>query len=254
MKYKSSNFLSIIAVTSTLVITNLPASATETDDRIENSAKESYVFKTFLKDDSVKTEAKDGVVTLTGTVSESFHKSMAQDTVERLPSVKSVNNQLTVEREDAAEHSDKRLGQRVKTALQLHRNLKGRHVDVSSKNGEITLRGPAASQAQKELATEYAKDVDGVKDVKNDMTVNEVKSDSERTIAEKIDDASITAQIKASLITHRSTSALNTHIETREGVVTVSGIAANTAEKSLVSKLISGINGVVSVANNMTIR
>jgi osmotically-inducible protein OsmY len=36
-------------------------------------------------------------------------------------------------------------------------------------------------------------------------------------------------------------------------VVTLSGIARNAAEKSLVTKLATDINGVSSVVNNMTI-
>lgn len=80
--------------------------ASETDDRIESSAKESHVFKTYLKDDSIKTESKNGVVTLTGTVAEASHKSLAEDTVESLPGVKSVDNQLTVKGEKHAEKSD----------------------------------------------------------------------------------------------------------------------------------------------------
>lgn len=38
-----------------------------------------------------------------------------------------------------------------------------------------------------------------------------------------------------------------------DGVVTVSGIAKNAAEQSLVTKLISDIDRVISVNNNMTI-
>ena len=33
------------------------------------------------------------------------------------------------------------------------------------------MRGEAANEAQKDLTTEYAKDVEGVKAVKNEMTV-----------------------------------------------------------------------------------
>jgi len=35
----------------------------------------------------------------------------------------------------------------------------------------VTLRGKATSEAQKDLTTEYAKGVEGVKNVKNEMTV-----------------------------------------------------------------------------------
>jgi osmotically-inducible protein OsmY len=42
-------------------------------------------------------------------------------------------------------------------------------------------------------------------------------------------------------------------VQTSDGVVTVTGIAKNAAEKSLVTKLATDINGVNSVVNNMTI-
>ena len=54
-------------------------------------------------------------------------------------------------------------------------------------------------------------------------------------------------------MSHHSTSALKTRVATTDGVVTVSGIARNAAEKSLVTKLVTDIDGVISVVNNMTI-
>jgi len=70
---------------------------------------------------------------------------------------------------------------------------------------------------------------------------------------EKIDDASVTAQVKWSLLAHHSTSALKAKIETADGVVTVSGIARNSIEKNLVTKLVFDIDGVTHVNNNMTV-
>ena len=85
------------------------------------------------------------------------------------------------------------------------------------------------------------------------MTVASTPAKHGETMSEKIDDASITAQVKSSLLSHRSTSALKTKVETTDGVVTISGIAKNAAEKSLVTKLVTDINGVNSVINNLTI-
>jgi osmotically-inducible protein OsmY len=95
--------------------------------------------------------------------------------------------------------------------------------------------------------------VSGVKDVKNEMTLVEAPENNGQTLGEKIDDASITAQVKVALLSHHSTSAVNTKVATSEGVVTISGIAKNEAEKVLVSKLANDIKGVKSVVNNMTI-
>ncbi|GEM_PF-2102712 len=64
---KNVNPLALIIATSALFITTTPLVASDTDDRIEASARNSYVFKTYLKDDSIKAESKDGGVTLNGT-------------------------------------------------------------------------------------------------------------------------------------------------------------------------------------------
>jgi osmotically-inducible protein OsmY len=46
---------------------------------------------------------------------------------------------------------------------------------------------------------------------------------------------------------------MHTGVTTTDGVVTLTGIAKNDAEKSLVTKLATDINGVTSVINNMTV-
>ena len=250
---KSTYSLALMVAAGSLLITTAPLRATETDDRIESSAKMSYVFKTYLKDDAIKTESKNGAVTLTGTVAEASHKSLAENTVESLPGVKSVDNQLKIKGESPAEHSDGWIATKVKSTLLFHRNVRATKTDVNVTDGVVILSGEASSMAQKELTTEYAKDVEGVKEVKNQMTIAKTPATPEQTTGEKIDDASITAQVKSSLMSHRSTSAIKTKVKTTDGVVTVSGIAKNAAEKSLVTKLVTDVNGVNSVINNMTV-
>jgi hyperosmotically inducible protein len=243
----------VLVAASALLLAGSALRASETDDRIESSAKKSYVFKHYLANDAIKTEAKNGAVTLTGTVAEESHIGLARDTVEGLPGVKSVDNQLTVKGETPAKHSDSWIALKVKSALLFHRNVRATKTDVNVKEGVVTLSGEASSMAQKELTTEYAKDVDNVKVVKNEMTVAKSTTTPDETVGEKIDDASITAQVKMSLLSHRSTSALKTKVETTNGVVTLTGVTKNSAEKALVTKLVTDINGVSSVVNNMTI-
>src|SRR5580704_11213409 len=129
--------LTLAAVVSTLLITSPPLRAAGTDSRIESSAAKSYVFKTYLKDDSITTVSKDGIVTLTGTVADPSHKSMAEDTVASLPGVKSVDNQLTISGEQPAEHSDAWITTKVKTALLFHRNVSATGTTVYTKDGVV---------------------------------------------------------------------------------------------------------------------
>ncbi len=243
----------LATVAATLLITSAPLRAADMDSRIESSAAKSYTFKTTLKDDSIKTESKDGVVTLTGTVATDSDKTLAENTVAGLPGVKNVNNQLMVGGEQPAEHSDAWITMKVKTALLFHRNVSATGTSVYTKDGVVILQGEASSIAQKELTTEYAKDIDNVKEVQNNMTIAATPAATVSGNTDKVDDASITAEVKSALFSHSSTSALHTGVTTTDGIVTLTGIAKNEAEKSLVTKLAADINGVNSVVNNMTV-
>jgi osmotically-inducible protein OsmY len=250
---KIRNVFAAVAVFAALALVGATAQASEKDKHIEKTARELYVFKTYLKDDAIKIESKNGVVTLTGTVAEEPHRALAGETVASLRGVKSVDNKLEIKGERAAENSDAWVVARVKTMLLFHRSVSGVKTEVSAKEGVVTLRGEALNQAQKELTTEYAKDVDGVKDVRNEMTVAPAAKTEKATVGEKIDDASITAQVKLSLLLHRSTRVLKTHVDTVNGAVTLKGTAKNAAEKDLVTKLVEDVNGVAKVHNRMTV-
>jgi len=244
--------VAVLAASIAMLIFNLSLYASDTDGRIESAAKNSYVYKTYLKDDDIKIQSKNGIVTLNGTVNEESHKSLAQNTVAGLPDVKSVDNQLKVKDENASNNPEAWLTMKVKTALLFHKNVSGLHTDVDAKDGIVTLRGDADTEAQKELTTQYVKEVEGVKDVKNEMVVSKNSKKPNESIGGEIDDASITAQVKTMLLFHKATSASNTKVETNNGVVTLSGKARNNAEKDLVTKLVSDTHGVKNVVNKMT--
>jgi len=252
MKKKTKYSVALMVAAVVLLVISVPVHASKMDNSIESSAKKSYVFKTYLKSDDIKVQSKDGVVVLTGTVSEEHHKSLAQETVADLPGVKSVDNRLEVKGERPGEKSDAWISTKVKTTLLFHRSVSAA-TEVNTKDGIVTLKGGADNQAQKDLTTEYAKDVEGVKDVRNEMTVSKTSKKTDRTAGEKVDDASITAQVKMALLFHRSTSALKTKVTTKHGVVTLSGKAGNAAEKDLVTKIVDDVKGVKSVKNQMTI-
>ena len=250
---KRRNSISIIMAAVVVLGTSGALMAAQMSDRIESSAKKSYVFKTYLKSDDIKIHVtKDSIVTLTGKVSKWSHRSLAEETVAGLPGVKRVDNKLEADGGHPDEISDTWIGMKVKFMLMFHRNVSGFKTDVDVKDGIVTLHGQASTEAQKELTTEYANDVEGVKSVKNDMTLRKIETTVEK-VDEYIDDASITAQVKLALTFHRSTSVIKTKVETKDAIVTVSGAAKNSAEKDLVGKLVSDIKGVKEVKNEMTI-
>jgi osmotically-inducible protein OsmY len=237
-----------------ILITGNVLPAVSMGNRIESTAKKSYVFMTYLKDDAINiTVADDSVVTLTGTVSEWSHRSMAEETVAGLPGVKRVDNKLEAKNGQPAENSDAWIGMKAKTMLMFHRNVSGFGTGIDVKEGTVTLSGEASSEAQKELTTEYVRDVDGVKAVQNNMTVVKKGKSVPEKVGENIDDVSIATQVKMALLFHRSTSVLKTKVSVKNGTVTLGGVAKSNAEKDLAGKLVTNIRGVNKLKNEMTV-
>lgn len=276
-------------LTALLVAVALPVSllgSSTTDRQIEDAAKASYNYRTVL-DGKVKAKSDEGVVTLTGKVDDKSDKALAADTVADLPGVVGINNEIVVT-DTHKEYSDGWIALKIRGVLLTKANVSAMDTQVQVENGNVILTGKADNLAQKELTEVYAKEIQGVKAVKNQITVvapvvsdrrtddsrtvgvaadgrrtddrrtsgvsaDGRRADDGRTMGDRIDDSSITAQVKATLLGHRSTSALKTKVTTKDGVVAVSGVASSDAEKSLVTKLAEGIRGVKSVRNTMTV-
>jgi hyperosmotically inducible periplasmic protein len=240
----------IVACTALTALGSLPPAPAEVDRQIETSARNSYNFKKYLRNDNVRIASADGVVTLTGTVSETYHKFLAQETVLGLPAVKRVDNLLVVAPNQPSEHSDIWITMQVKMALLFHKNVDATATEAHTEDGVVTLSGKAGSEAKKTLTGEYAMDVEGVREVRNNLVV----APGLRDLGDMVDDASITAQIKASLLFRKSTHALATQVATRDGVVTLHGEARDVAEKDLVTRIAQDTQGVTQVDNRMSLR
>lgn len=284
MKMKNKSLAALLLLLASPIA--LFAASRDNDGKIEAAAKASYNYRTVL-DDRVKVKSNDGVVTLTGTVMDNDEKMLAEDTVGNLPGVTRVKNEIKV-KSDHPERSDKWIALKIRSRLLTKADVSATATKVSAVNGVVTLTGTADNAAQKELTEIYAKEIDGVKMVRNEIVVQDMNRDrntgdttraigdrnvrdgdrnrtvrdgdrnsrdgNRETMGEKIDDASITSQLKYALLTQKSTSALKTKVKTNEGVVMITGEASSDAEKSLVTKLAQTVRGVRSVNNEMTVR
>ena len=247
MKTKNPSVLLAFLLASPLAL----FASDETDRKIEDAAKSSYNYHTVLEN-SVKVKAHDGLVTLSGTVHDQDDKALAVDTVENLPGVTGVKNEIVV-KSAYPEKSDGWIALKIRGRLLVKGHVSAISTTVTSHDGVVTLGGTADNLAQKELTAVYAKEIDGVKSVTNDIVVQAAPMKTE-TAGEKIDDASITTQVKFALLGHKSTSALKTKVHTTDGLIVITGEAKTDAEKSLVTKLAEDVRGAKSVVNHMTVK
>ena len=76
----------------------------------------------------------------------------------------------------------------------------------------------------------------------------------QQTVGSYVDDATLTAQVKAKFAEDATVSAMAIGVETLKGVVQLSGFAKTADERAMAERLARGVNGVVSVRNNIIVR
>ena len=102
-------------------------------------------------------------------------------------------------------------------------------VEKSISNGAVLMTGKVDTQEQKILATRLAWEIKGVKEV-----VNEIQVVSETSLKTSAKDLAASAQLRAALIGDQNISSLNYSIDVVNGIVYLSGVAADEKERERV--------------------
>jgi osmotically-inducible protein OsmY len=129
------------------------------------------------------------------------------------------------------------------------------NINTTTTEGVVTLTGSVADDVQKQLATDLAKTADGVKDVKNELTVvgTVVSQRPKKTWRQRIDDASLGAAIRSNLLYNKELKGLNIGVECDSGNVTIFGVVGNEFAKQNIEKIVMETRGVEKVTNNLTV-
>lgn len=154
--------------------------------------------------------------------------------------------------------SDAGITTNVKTQLAADDLVKARRIDVDTNDRTVTLRGQVDSSAEEARALEIARATTGVANVIDQI---DVVPESAAPTSGVLDqpgapagvDAGITTAVKAKLLADRRVSGLSIDVDTRDGVVTLTGTVPTQAEGVLAVELTRQTNGVTQVLDRLTI-
>ncbi|HEY0796328.1 MAG TPA: BON domain-containing protein [Acidisarcina sp.] len=153
-----------------------PAGQAAADNNNDSQIQESLT-KTFSKSryQGVQASVQNGVVTLTGTVSNYATKEDADKAAHHTKKVTAVRNDIQV---GGTEVSDRELQEKLLKAIEYDRVGYGttafNAISVSVENGVVTLGGHAYGPTDKSSAISVASYMPGVKDVIDDIQVDPV--------------------------------------------------------------------------------
>ncbi len=154
--------------------------------------------------------------------------------------------------------TDPGLTSKVKSKLAADSTVKAYKIDVDSREGVVTLTGSVDSQAEKDQAMVLARQTKGVRDVVDMIAVrtsagNADAPEPSRTIGEVVDDAGITMAVKGRLLDDPQVKGLQIDVDTREGVVYLTGSVRSVAEKDRAVELARSTENVRNVVTNLTV-
>ncbi len=129
-----------------------------------------------VKGRQIEVETTEGQVVLRGKVDSDEAKRAAEGITAGLDGVKTVKNELQIvapSTREAVEEKDEAITVRVKDNFAKDAHLKNAEIDVQTHAGVVSLTGEVRDIMTSAQASWTARQVPGVKSVKNDLTVKE---------------------------------------------------------------------------------
>lgn len=247
------------------------ASQEVTEARQETQIWTTYALSPYLRANDLKVSVLDGKATLTGKVDEDVNKELAKEIALGVSGIKDVDNQIEVlsdyvpapstERSYGELVDDASITAAIKSKLIWSKNTEGLNTEVTSKAGKVTLKGTAGSDAAKDLVGRMALNTRGVNAVNNQLVVTPAKPDmaanaksTSEEVSEEISDTWITTKVKSTLLYSSNVRGTDVVVNTKAGVVTLTGRVGSGAERALAIEIADNVRGVKSVeAKGLTI-
>jgi hyperosmotically inducible protein len=145
--------------------------------------------------------------------------------------------------------SDTALTTKVKTALTGDRAVKARDIEVETRDGVVQLSGFVDSEDARTAAVLRARAVDGVAEVRNDLSIRT----DDRPAQEPVSDTVIAARVRDSLGNVKLADDSDVNVEVSKGVVQLSGFVESVEEKARAGDAASAVAGVRDVENHIAL-
>lgn len=142
------------------------------NDDLQRDVHDAIKWEPLLRDAEIGVTAKDGVITLSGTVDSYGKKSEAEEVARRVQGVKVVTELINIKpRDETIVRDDAELGNEILNACQSTLEIPSDRITVKVENGWITLCGDLRWSYQRDAAERLIRELSGVKGISNSITI-----------------------------------------------------------------------------------
>jgi hyperosmotically inducible protein len=146
---------------------HLPHDDVRTDEDIANAVRSILHWTVGLSESAVQIQVESGWVTLRGAVDEAYQSHVAARSISHMRGVTGVSNLIEVRAEVASED----IGDEIVKALRRHAEREAKHIEVTVREGTVTLNGRVGSYAERSAARGAAWSAPGVHAVVDNLIV-----------------------------------------------------------------------------------
>lgn len=197
-----------------------------------------------INDSNINIEVSGNRVILTGTVPSSTDRWEAEEDAYSIPGVSYVENRLRVNPAAYPEPSDQEIRSRVENILDWNPTIDTSRIEVSAHGGVVLLKGFVDSYWQKTRAWDIASNVNGVKEVIDELKVKP---------PERITDEDIRNDIERAFARTRYVDIGRVNVSVQNGTITLTGTVGDYYAYRTVQEIASCTNGVIDVHNRLVI-
>jgi osmotically-inducible protein OsmY len=149
---------------------------------------------------------------------------------------------------------DARITSAIQSKYFLDDTVKGRHINVDTSTGVVTLRGEVANEAERAKALQLARDTDGVQRVEDALTVNPQTASTPDIAPSVSADEAITTKIRAQFFLDPDVKVTPMKVTSSDGIVTLEGEVQSQAAKDRAIEIARQTDGVMQVIDRLQVR
>lgn len=214
----------------------------KTDVEIQKDVMDELKWEPILNASQIGVAVQNGVVTISGDVSNYGKKYAAERAAWRVKGVKAVAEELEVTLMDDDKLTDTEIAQNVVNTLKWHTSIPDEKIRIKVAEGRVTLEGEVDWNFQKEAALISVRHLKGVKGINNYITIKP-----------RVNTAVVKDNIRKALERRADFEASNIKVEAVGNKILLNGTAKSWVERCAIENAAWSTPGVATVDDQLVI-